>query len=254
MREIVFDTETTGLSPANGDRMVEIGCIELINRVETGREFHSYFNPERPMDPVAQSIHGLSDAFLSDKPLFEDVVEDLLDFLDESPLVAHNAKFDFSFLNHELGACGRLNISMGRMVDTLGLARIRHPGAKHSLDALCSRFGIDRSHRIKHGALLDAQLLAQVYVELTGGRQIGLALPAEAKGNGFIGDADMAERAKNQAPVLHRAARAHEPTAEEHLRHMQFIETLKNPLWFDGPLGDLRAEIVTKIDEAPTAA
>lgn len=254
MREIVFDTETTGLSPASGDRMVEIGCIELINRVETGREFHSYFNPERPMDPVAQSIHGLSDAFLSDKPLFEDVVEDLLDFLDESPLVAHNAKFDFSFLNHELGACGRLNISMGRMVDTLGLARIRHPGAKHSLDALCTRFGIDRSHRIKHGALLDAQLLAQVYVELTGGRQIGLALPAEAKGNGFIGDADMAERAKNQAPVLHRAARAHEPTAEERIRHMQFIETLKNPLWFDGPLGDLRAEIVTKIDEVPTAA
>lgn len=250
MREIVFDTETTGLSPANGDRMVEIGCIELINRVETGREFHAYCNPERSMDPAAQAVHGLSDAFLSDKPLFEDIVEDLLDFLGDSPLVAHNAKFDFSFLNHELGACGRLHISMGRMVDTLGLARIRHPGAKHSLDALCSRYGIDRSHRIKHGALLDAQLLAQVYVELTGGRQIGLALPPEAKGNGFIGDADMAERARTKLAVVHRAARAHEATAEERARHMIFIERLKNPLWFDGPLGDLRAEPANQANEA----
>ena len=254
MREIVFDTETTGLSPANGDRMVEIGCIELINRVETGREFHSYFYPERPMDPAAQAIHGLSDTFLSDKPLFEDVVEDLLDFLGDSPLVAHNAKFDFSFLNHELGACGRLNISMGRMVDTLGLDRIRHPGAKHSLDALCSRFGIDRSHRIKHGALLDAQLLAHVYVELTGGRQIGLALPPEAKGNGFIGDADMAERAKTQVPVLHRAARAHEASPEECARHMRFVETLKNPLWFDGPLGDLREKFADQSDDTAVPA
>lgn len=249
MREIVFDTETTGLSPANGDRMVEIGCIELINRVETGREFQSYFNPERPMDPAAQAVHGLSDAFLSDKPVFEDVVEDLLDFLEDSPLVAHNAKFDFSFLNHELGACGRLNIAIGRMVDTLGLARVRHPGAKHSLDALCSRFGIDRSHRIKHGALLDAQLLSQVYVELTGGRQIGLALPPEAKGNGFIGDADMAERARLKVPVLHRAARVHEATPDEIARHMRFIESLKNPLWFDGPLGDRRAELGKQIDD-----
>ncbi|MFM9853202.1 MAG: DNA polymerase III subunit epsilon [Sphingomonadaceae bacterium] len=238
MREIVFDTETTGLSPANGDRMVEIGCVELINRVETGLHFHSYFNPERMMDPAAQAIHGLSDAFLSDKPLFEEQVEDLLDFLGTSPLVAHNARFDFSFLNHELGACGRLHISESRMVDTLGLARIRHPGAKHSLDALCSRFGIDRSHRIKHGALLDAQLLAQVYVELTGGRQIGLALPPEAKGNGFIGDADMAERAKVTAPAIHRPARAHSATAAERDRHVAFLAALKDPLWLDGPLGD----------------
>jgi DNA polymerase III subunit epsilon len=239
MREIVFDTETTGLSPSNGDRMVEIGCIELINRVETGLHFHSYFHPERPMDPAAQAIHGLSDAFLSDKPLFEDQVEDLLDFLGTSPLVAHNARFDFSFLNHELGACGRLHISESRMVDTLGLARIRHPGAKHSLDALCTRFGIDRSHRIKHGALLDAQLLAQVYVELTGGRQIGLALPPEAKGNGFIGDADMAERAKVTAPAIHRAARAHSATTAERDRHIAFLGLLKDPLWLDGPLGEV---------------
>ncbi len=176
MREVVFDTETTGLSAAQGDRLVEIGCVELVNRVETGRTFHCYFNPEREMNPDAQAIHGLSDAFLADKPLFEDEVENLLDFLDESPLVAHNASFDFSFLNHELGACGRLHLPMSRMVDTLAISRQKHPGAKHSLDALCTRYGIDRSHRVLHGALLDAQLLAQVYVELTGGRQIGLGL------------------------------------------------------------------------------
>ncbi len=125
MREIVFDTETTGLSPASGDRMVEIGCIELVNRVETGNSFHAYFNPERPMDPAAQEVHGLSDAFLANKPLFEDKVEELLDFLGDSPLVAHNARFDFSFLNHELGACGRLHISEARMVDTLALTLIK---------------------------------------------------------------------------------------------------------------------------------
>ena len=254
MREIVFDTETTGLSPANGDRMVEIGCVEMVNRVETGKTFHSYFYPQRAMDPGAQAVHGLSDTFLSDKPLFEDVVEDLLDFLDTSPLVAHNAKFDFSFLNYELGNCGRLKISESRMVDTLSLARIRHPGAKHSLDALCSRFGIDRSHRIKHGALLDAELLAQVYVELTGGRQIGFALPPEAKGNGFIGDADMAERAKISAPAIHRAARAHSATPEERERHLIFIATLKDPLWFDGPLGDdHRARLATLAEAASPA-
>src|SRR4051812_31822319 len=176
MREIVFDTETTGLSPLTGDRMVEIGCVELVNRVETGRTFHAYFNPERPMPSSAEAVHGLSDTFLSDKPLFGDQVEDLIEFLGDCPLVAHNASFDFGFLNHELGLCGRPLVCLSRMVDTLTLARTRHPGAKHSLDALCTRFGVDRSLRIKHGALIDAQLLAQCYVELTGGRQIGLGL------------------------------------------------------------------------------
>ncbi|MEO6216988.1 MAG: DNA polymerase III subunit epsilon, partial [Sphingomonas sp.] len=180
MREIVFDTETTGFSFADGDRMVEIGCVEMINRVETGRTFHAYFHPERSMPPGAQAIHGLSDAFLSDKPLFGHGVDALLEFLGDSPLVAHNASFDFGFINGELGRCGRQPISLDRMVDTIVLARTRHPGAKHSLDALCSRYGIDRSHRTLHGALLDAQLLAQVYVELTGGRQIGLGLVSEA--------------------------------------------------------------------------
>jgi len=237
MREIVFDTETTGLSPASGDRMVEIGCIELVNRVETGNSFHSYFNPERPMDPAAQEVHGLSDAFLANKPLFEDRVEELLDFLGDSPLVAHNARFDFSFLNHELGACGRLHISESRMVDTLALARVRHPGAKHSLDALCTRYGIDRSHRVKHGALLDAQLLAQIYVELTGGRQIGLSLAdtlAEERSSDAPGTGAVSVAAK---PAF-RPARPHQASEEERMRHRKFIELLTNPLWLDGPLAE----------------
>ncbi len=233
MREIVFDTETTGLSPANGDRMVEIGCVELVNRVETGKTFHAYFNPERPMDPAAQEIHGLSDIFLSDKPIFEEVVEDLIDFLGDAPLVAHNARFDFSFLNHELGQCGRLHISEARMVDTLGLARVRHPGAKHSLDALCTRYGIDRSHRIKHGALLDAELLAQIYIELTGGRQIGLGLAPARDESGFVNDHRGGPRPP--ASAVHRPARAHSASPAERERHRAFLEKLVNPLWLDAP-------------------
>lgn len=224
MREIVFDTETTGFSFADGDRMVEIGCVELVNRVETGRSFHAYFHPERTMPPEAQRVHGLSDAFLSDKPLFAHGVDDLLDFLGDSPLVAHNANFDFGFLNGELTRCGRGHIPLDRMVDTLVLARTRHPGAKHSLDALCSRYGIDRSHRTLHGALLDAQLLAQVYVELTGGRQIGLTLVTETieVQTSFVPVA---------APAVVRPARLFEASALELVRHREFMKKIKNPLW-----------------------
>lgn len=229
MREIVFDTETTGLNPQTGDRMVEIGCVELINRVETGKTFHSYFNPERPMDPAAEAIHGLSDAFLASKPLFEDVVEDLLDFLGDAPLVAHNARFDFSFLNHELGACGRLHMSEARMIDTLQLARQRHPGAKHSLDALCTRFGIDRSHRIKHGALLDAELLAQVYVELTGGRQIGLGLATE-----LVAREMTTVVAASGGSGAFRRARVFAVPPDELARHRAFLAKLKDPIWLLG--------------------
>ena len=225
MREIIFDTETTGLSPGGGDRMVEIGCIELVNRVETGRTFHAYFNPERTMPSEAEAVHGLSDIFLSDKPLFADRAEDLIAFIGDAPLVAHNASFDFGFLNHELERCARDPICLSRMVDTLVLARSRHPGAKHSLDALCTRFGVDRSQRVKHGALLDAQLLAQVYVELTGGRQIGLSLASAAA-------AVEVERAvMSQSERVVRPPRPHAPSEEERTRHRGFIARLTSPLW-----------------------
>ena len=225
MREIVFDTETTGLSPAGGDRMVEIGCIEIYNRVETGRHFHAYFNPERDMPFEAEAVHGLSTIFLSDKPFFSEKVDELLDFIEDSPLVAHNASFDFGFLNHELERCGKPIVCMSRMVDTLMLARTKHPGAKHSLDALCMRFGIDRSQRIKHGALLDAQLLAQVYVELTGGRQIGLGLVADTAG------LNVQQPSRPVTTRELRPARPHSAEPEELERHRAFIAQLTNPLW-----------------------
>lgn len=225
MREIVFDTETTGLSFSGGDRLVEIGCVELFNRVATGRTFHAYINPERQMPVEAFRIHGLSDVFLSDKPLFHDVVEDLIDFMGDCPLVAHNASFDFGFLNGELTRCGRPIFSTERMVDTLVIARSRHPGAKHSLDALCSRYGIDLSARTHHGALLDAQLLAQVYVELTGGRQItmGLAIDAPAMPR------ETAQEARTHVHV--RPARHFSASPAELERHAIFLKAVEEPLW-----------------------
>lgn len=225
MREIVFDTETTGLDPSQGDRIVEIGCIELVNRVETGRSYHAYFNPQMAMPDIAFQIHGLSDTFLSDKPLFEDCVEDLLDFIEDSPLIAHNAMFDYGFLNAELAACGRLHVSRGRIIDTQQMARAKHPGAKHSLDALCNRYGIDRSHRVLHGALLDAQLLAQLYVELTGGRQIGLdmAVPVAAP-------AVVVTNVEAGVPMTRRVD-PHFASAEEIARHRAFVSSLADPLW-----------------------
>lgn len=226
MREIIFDTETTGLSPAGGDRMVEIGCIEMIGRVETGRHFHCYFNPGRPMPSEAEAVHGLSDVFLSDKPSFAEKVEELLEFIGDSPLVAHNAGFDFGFLNHELERCGRPAVCLSRMVDTLMLARSRHPGAKHSLDALCTRYGVDRAHRVKHGALLDAQLLAQVYIELTGGRQIGLGLVAETSGQTATAVAN-----DRSEPRTVREPRPHNASPAELARHRSFLAKIASPLW-----------------------
>jgi DNA polymerase-3 subunit epsilon len=227
MREIVFDTETTGLNPLTGDRMVEIGCVELFNRVETGRTFHAYFNPGRSMPSGAETVHGLSDAFLSDKPGFHELCEDMLEFFGDSPLIAHNASFDFGFLNHELSLCGRPLVCLTRMVDTLVIARQRHPGAKHSLDALCTRFGVDRSLRIKHGALIDAQLLAQCYIELTGGRQIGLSLAAEAA------SPSAAQQRSDSAPIVVRVRppRPHRPSEEELARHAAFVASLVDPIW-----------------------
>ena len=225
VREIVFDTETTGLNPASGDRVVEIGCIEMVNRVETGRHFHAYFNPEREMPSEAEAVHGLTTIFLSAQPLFAEKAEELLEFIEDSPLVAHNAGFDFGFLNHELQRCGRPSVCTSRMIDTLMLARSRHPGAKHSLDALCTRFGVDRTMRVKHGALLDAQLLAQVYVELTGGRQIGL---------GLVADTERIVSAPSGPTVTvreQRPARPHFAQPDELERHRAFIAQMSDPLW-----------------------
>jgi DNA polymerase-3 subunit epsilon len=225
MREIIFDTETTGLSPAGGDRIVEIGCIEMVGRVETGRHYHCYFNPERPMPSEAEAVHGLSDIFLSDKPRFADKVDELLEFIGDSPLVAHNASFDFGFLNYELERCGRPSVCMTRMVDTLFLARSRHPGAKHSLDALCTRYGVDRTQRVKHGALLDAQLLCQVYIELTGGRQIGLGLVADTPS--VAAASTILQRPDRSV----RDPRPHSATLAEVARHRAFMAKIASPLW-----------------------
>lgn len=178
MREIVMDTETTGLDPADGHRVVEIGAIELFNHLPTGRTFHEYLNPERDMPPEAQAIHGLSAAFLADKPKFGDVAAAFLDFIAGAVLVIHNASFDIGFLNAELSFVGQPPIPAGQVIDTLHLARQKHPGTSNSLDALCRRYGIDTTRRTKHGALLDSELLADVYLELIGGRQTALLLDA----------------------------------------------------------------------------
>jgi DNA polymerase-3 subunit epsilon len=227
MREIIFDTETTGLDPHSGDRMVEIGCIEMINRIASGRTFHAYFNPERAMPAAAEAVHGLSDRFLADKPRFAEQADALMAFLADSPLVAHNAGFDFAFLNAELRACNREPVAMDRMIDTVALARVRHPGAKLSLDALCTRYGIDRSHRTLHGALLDAELLAQVYVELTGGRQIGLELAGEVREATIQVTTVVALRGNR--PL--RPARPHSASAAELAAHAAFLKTVSAPLW-----------------------
>jgi DNA polymerase-3 subunit epsilon len=231
MREIIFDTETTGLDPKTGDRMVEIGCVEMVGRVETGRTFHAYFNPERDMPIEAERVHGLSSEFLATKPRFAELADELLEFLGDAPLVAHNAGFDFGFLNNELERIGRTPIDMERMVDTVQLARKKHPGAKNSLDALCSRYGIDRSHRVKHGALLDAELLAQVYVELTGGRQIGLGLATTETVVEIAAAATITATGTARAERPARPPRPHAPSAEELERHQAFIAGIENAIW-----------------------
>ena len=228
MREIIFDTETTGLDPKSGDRMVEIGCIEMVNRCPTGEVFHAYFHPDRDMPAAAEAVHGLSITFLSDKSRFHERAHELLEFLGDSMLVAHNAGFDFGFVNSELEMCGLPPLGRERMIDTVQLARVRHPGSKLSLDALCTRYGIDRSHRTRHGALLDAELLAQVYVELTGGRQIGLSLAADQSDGAVAVMPGLPQRQRTFRP-----ARPHGPSEVELAAHTAFLETVKSPLWLD---------------------
>ena len=231
MREIIFDTETTGFDPRTGDRLVEIGCVELIDRRETGVTFHAYFNPERDMPAAAEAVHGLSIQFLSDKPLFASRVDELLEFLGDAPLVAHNAVFDFGFVNAELARAGRPALDMTRMCCTVQMARKLHPGAKHSLDALCTRYGIDRSHRVKHGALLDAELLAHLYIEMTGGRQIGLGLGAAAAGESISAAPVAVASPRSDRPF--REPRPHMASAAELARHAEFVAGLNQPLWLD---------------------
>lgn len=218
MREILFDTETTGLDPRDGHRLVEFAGVELLERVPTGRNLHFYLNPERTMPAEAEAIHGLSDEFLADKPRFAEKAGELLDFLEGATLVAHNAPFDMRFLNCELERIGRPPLDGGRVIDTLELARKRLPGAKHSLDALCQRFGIDRSARVLHGALIDASLLADVYIELTGGRQIGLDL--------VVSSVAARESIRETWPT-----RRFSLSAVDEAAHAAFVDTMRDPLW-----------------------
>src|SRR5947208_14234088 len=204
MREIVLDTETTGLDPYQGDRLVEIGCVELYNKIPTGQTFHCYVNPQREMSASAFEVHGLSAEFLKDKPLFAEVADEFLTFIGEAPLVAHNAGFDLGFLNAELERAAKPVIGSERMIDTLLLARRKHPAGPNRLDDLCLRYGIDHSRRTKHGALLDAEILAEVYIELIGARQaeLGLTENAERPVNGMDGAIVIRERPEQLAPRL----------------------------------------------------
>jgi DNA polymerase-3 subunit epsilon len=199
MREIVFDTETTGLDPFQGDRLVEIGCIELVNRFPTGRSFHRYINPERDMPRAAFDVHGLSAEFLKGHPVFTSVVDDFLEFIGDASLIAHNAMFDLGFVNFELERAQRASIGRERLIDTLMLARRKHPGMSNKLDDLCVRYRIDNSRRTKHGALLDAELLAEVYIELIGARQATLGLAHAANGAGAKAEGLAAARARTVA-------------------------------------------------------
>ncbi len=227
MREIVLDTETTGFEPESGDRIVEIGALELWNHMPTGKTYHQYINPERPMPQSAFEVHGLGDEFLADKPLFAEIARDFLDFIGDAPLVIHNASFDMKFINAELGWIGIEPLPMSRAIDTLAIARRKFPGSPASLDALCRRFGIDNSARTLHGALLDSEILAEVYLELIGGRQpdFGLTTSLQAE------TASEAERGRNPAPPR-PAALAPRITPEEAAAHEAFVKTLgEDALW-----------------------
>ncbi len=225
MREIVFDTETTGLDPASGHRVVEIGCVELLNGIPTGKTFHHYIDPERDMPEDAFKVHGISSAMLAGKPVFSAIAEEFLAFTEGAKLIAHNAEFDFRFMNAELFALGLPTLSTERMIDTLALARRRHPGSPASLDALCQRYGIDNSRRTKHGALLDAEILAEVYAELTGGRQTALVFGGLSTRVGF-GDTAQTRRAR-PTPLASLA------TEDELARHAAFIASMgSGAIWY----------------------
>ena len=226
MREIVLDTETTGLDPLDGHRLVEIGCVELVNRIPSGQTFHRYFNPQRSMPAEAFAVHGLSEEFLKDKMFFEEAADELIAFLGDAPLVIHNAVFDLGFLNAELDRASRPPIGRERLIDTLLLARRKHPGGSNRLDDLCVRYAIDNSRRTKHGALLDAELLAEVYVELIGARQAQLVLSQSAVPERLRGEPIIVRQ--RLVPLVVTV------TAEERAAHRAFIATLgEHPIWHD---------------------
>lgn len=232
MREIVLDTETTGLEPSEGHRLVEIGCIELVNHIPTGKIWHHYINPERDVPPESVAVHGLTTAFLKNKPVFSELYLHMIDFIGTAPLVIHNAAFDMKFINAELIAVGHPGLGRQKIVDTLDIARRKFPGSPASLDALCRRFGIDNTGRELHGALLDAQLLADVYLELMGGRQHGLltetpAVPQIANNN-LLAPVSALAGPRARTP---RQPRPHTPGAEELSAHAAMVGELKNALW-----------------------
>ncbi|MEZ5690078.1 MAG: DNA polymerase III subunit epsilon [Rickettsiales bacterium] len=227
-REIVLDTETTGLEPKDGHRLVEIGCVELIDGIRSGEFFHIYLNPERDMPPEAFRVHGLSTEFLISKPVFAEKVDDFLEFIADSKLVIHNAAFDMKFLNFELERLGFASLNMDRVVDTLLIARKKFPGSPANLDALCKRFNIDLSGRTKHGALLDSELLADVYLELMGGRQATFILD---------GSRNEEENYEHQAKISDKKEEL-EPrnfsiSDEEIFAHSAMLEKIKNPIWLE---------------------
>lgn len=225
MREIILDTETTGISPDDGDRIVEIGCLEVDHQVPTGRTFQCYLNPERPMSQGAANITGITDAFLRDKPKFAEKVDDFLAFIADSKLVMHNAPFDMGFLNHELAMLGRPALDNDRVIDTLEIARTKFAGAKNDLNSLCRRFGVDNSGREKHGALLDSELLAEVYLELKGGRQPGLIFKQDQLDRNDLETTHTSVTARPRRPT----ALSSRLTQAEESAHKDFIKNLSAP-------------------------
>jgi len=230
IREIVLDTETTGLSPEDGHRIIEIGALELINHMPTGKKLHLYINPQRAIDEAAQAVHGLSGEFLADKPVFTDIMDDFLNFIGQDKMVIHNASFDMGFINAELARAGQAKLPNDQAIDTLMMARRKFPGAQASLDALCRRFEIDNSHRDLHGALIDADLLAEVYIELIGGRQPDLGLSTQpASSDKTNPNKEEAAFEIRQGPI--REAREFKASPEELAQHDEFLKTITDPIW-----------------------
>ncbi len=225
MREIVLDTETTGLDPESGDRIVEIGCVEIYNFIPTGRTFQKYINPQRDMSEAAQRITGITDDFLKDKPVFADIVDDFIEFIGDSDLVIHNAEFDMKFLNYELKLHNREALAYERAIDTLSIARKKFPGSPASLDALCKRFKVDLSGRQVHGGLLDSYLLAEVYLQLVGGRQQALFVESEKQATRIQKMVQRFDDYQNRVPFIKKAS------TQEEEAHQAFLETIVDPLW-----------------------